>query len=285
MRGHHQRAGVRVPLQERAPGRRGLRPVGASDRAPAGLAALQRGVADVAREHRALALRGELDRDMARRVAGGEGEADLVVECVVVGHDVGLPGLDDGKHAVVDAAVGIFLAALVDFDPVLVLGAREEVARVGETRHPAPAREARVPPHMVGVEMGAHHEIDIFGREADGGEVVEIAARRPPRPGRVEAALLVVADAGIDQDRAMPRPQHIGLHRHHDLVGRGVEEAGLQPVPVRGEVFPGRVGEQEEDFEIGFLGFDDPVPFDPARSALHLLLRRCCPGPAGSTIA
>ena len=287
MRRHHQRVGVAVALEERPSGRGGLRAVGAAHRAPAGLAALQRGVADVAREHRAFAFGRELDRHVARRVARREREGYLVVERVVVGHDVGLAGLDHREHAVVDAAVGIFLAALVDRDPVVVLGACEEVARVGEGRHPAPVHQPRVPAHVVGVEMGAHHEVDIVGREADGGEPVEVSRRRAVRPGRVEAALLVVADAGIDQDRPVPGPQHVGLHRHHQPVRGGVEEAGLEPGAVRGEGLLTRVRQQEEHVEIGLLGFDDPVPLDFAhRAALpHDRLPRRCPPRPRPTIA
>ena len=208
---------------------------------------------------RARSPRGELDRDVARRVARGRVESGSRRR--IRGRRRRCrpgPASTTGSTLSSMQPSEYFLPPPVDLDPVVVLGAREQVARVGEGRHPAPADQPRVPADVIGVEVGAHHEVDVFRSEADGGEVVEIAGRGPVRPGRVEAALLVVADAGIDQDGAVAGPQHVGLHRHRHLVGGGVEEAGLQPCAVRGEALLAGVGEEEENVEIGLLGFDYP---------------------------
>ena len=76
-------------------------------------------------------------------------------------HDIGLAGLDHRQHAVIDAAVGIFGALLVQLGPEAELRLGENVARIGKRRHPAAVDQARVPADMIGMQMGTHHEIDV----------------------------------------------------------------------------------------------------------------------------
>ena len=77
----------------------------------------------------------------------------------------GLAGVDDGKHAVVDAAVGL-LARLGLVAPELPLLADEDVLRPGERGHPRPVHQARVPAHVVDVHVRAQHVVDLLRGDA-----------------------------------------------------------------------------------------------------------------------
>jgi hypothetical protein len=118
--------------------------------------------------------------------------------------------------------------------PVFPLRAREEVARGGEGRHPSTVLSARVPADVVHVQVGADHEV--------------LALRRHPRPraGRrgspcaacerePAAAVLVVADAGVDEGRVVRRADYEGVHALQEAATL-VEETGLEPgaVPLDG---------------------------------------------------
>ncbi len=39
----------------------------------------------------------------------------------------------------------------------------EQIARPGESRHPAPVLQPRIPADVIEVQMRAHHDVDVFG--------------------------------------------------------------------------------------------------------------------------
>lgn len=91
------------------------------------------------------------------------------------------------------------------------------MAGVAEGRHPLTVDQPGVPADVVTVHVGAHHEVDVVRVHPGGGEVVqEVGAQHVER--RVAGPLLVVADAGVDQDGAALAAQHPGPHRRDQQV-------------------------------------------------------------------
>jgi hypothetical protein len=107
-----------------------------------------------------------------------------------------------GEVSTVDIAVG---------QPVVVLGSDEQIPGVGEGRNPAPVDQHRVPPDVVGVQVRAHHPVDRLARESGRRQVGQegSAALVPARHVR---AVLVVADAGVHQDRQSTGPHDQRRH-------------------------------------------------------------------------
>ena len=171
----------------------------------------------VAGEHRLVAALAGADREMVGRVARGRGQADMVVERVVAGDELGPVGLDDRQHAVGDL---VERRLLMDLAPVGVFLFREQVARLREGRDPAAVLQPRVPPDMVAVQMRAHHEVDVLDPEPGRLERLHPVGVVLLVPGRPQREVLVVADAGIDQDVVVRRLDDIGLEAQHDIAGR-----------------------------------------------------------------
>jgi hypothetical protein len=145
----------------------------------------------------------------------------------------GLAGLDDRQHRIVERAVvhlAFALRAALGF-PVRVLTLAEQVLGVGKRRHPAAVLELGVPADMVDMQVRAHHEIDGLGRAAAGAQPVE--ERRVELVPAGIVPLLVVAEAGVDQDGVaaglhdpgMDRPDKtiracLNMGRHHPVLLR-----------------------------------------------------------------
>ena len=87
--------------------------------------------------------------------------------------DVDAVGGHDRQHRIGDPGTGRRIV-LLPLGPVLELAVGEDVARLGEGRHPAAVLEPRVPADVVDVQMRAHDEVDVADAEA----------RRPPGPSR-----------------------------------------------------------------------------------------------------
>src|SRR5207247_4100464 len=77
-------------------------------------------------------------------------------------------------------------------------------------------------------------EVDALRRDPERGEVVEIRAVALV-PRRVALARLVVADAGVDENRAARRADHVGLDARAEIADGLVEEVRLEPVVVSGD--------------------------------------------------
>src|ERR1700729_1012834 len=89
---------------------------------------------------------------------------------------------------------------------MIPFAANHQVFRLGESRHPLAIFEHGVPANMIEMEMGADYGVDRFAREARLRELIE---KRQGHliPFRETGALLVIADAGVDEDAAA-----LGLH-------------------------------------------------------------------------
>jgi hypothetical protein len=122
------------------------------------------------------------------------------------------------------------------------------------------------------MEMGAHHVVNGLGADAGCDQIGEITAAQPMelRPCR---PLLVVAEAGIDQDRVMPGPDDEAVKREHEPTGRRVDEPRpgqirVGPQDLRVEVGKKRLGGNERPLVLGdslHLEIADPRgPHDPA---------------------
>src|SRR4029077_13249929 len=85
---------------------------------------------------------------------------------------------------------------------MVVLAPRHDIARLRKGRDPLAVSELRVPADMVPMKVRAHDKIDVFRLDANTGQIVDERAFHAVelRPGRT---LLVIADAGIDQDRVV----------------------------------------------------------------------------------
>ncbi len=106
-----------------------------------------------------------------------------------------------------------------------------QVGRVREGRHPGLAVEAGVPAHVVDVQVGVDHHVDVLGLQTPAAARLSRNAGVQPVPHRDVRPLLVVADTGVDQDGAPFAAQHPGLDGR-DAAGpcSGFQKSGSQPV-------------------------------------------------------
>ena len=86
-----------------------------------------------------------------------------------------------------------------------------------------PVFEPCVPADVVPVQMRAHDIVDLFGPDPGGREIGDVGGTQPVElwPGR---ALLVVAEAGIDQDRVVRGLDHKTVKAEHELTGRRIDQ-------------------------------------------------------------
>lgn len=82
------------------------------------------------------------------------------------------------------------------------------------------------------MHVGAHHVIDILGAGAGGGEVCEPGIVLLVVPGGKARVVLVVADAGVDQDGVVRGTQQVGLDREDQLARGRVEVGRLHPAAI-----------------------------------------------------
>ena len=109
------------------------------------------------------------DCEMIGSMAGCRHEPDVIVEFVVAFDEVGLLGIEDRQHTVGNAGDWIFGVLR---GPVRDLLLREDIACIGKCRQPAAVLKARVPADMIDMQVGAHDEIDIGGRDAGRGQAL-----------------------------------------------------------------------------------------------------------------
>ena len=98
------------------------------------------------------------------------------------------------------STIGGSVGLVVLRQPVVQLGLGEQVARLREGRHPAAVLQPGVPADMIDVEMRAHDEVDVVHRQAGRGQAAHEGVVLLLVPQRTRGAVLVVADATIDQD-------------------------------------------------------------------------------------
>ena len=122
---------------------------------------------------------------------------------------------------------------------------------------------------MVDVQMGAEHRVDRLRCDAGGAQPVEPARAGAPVPGRDLRPVLVLADAGIDQDRPPAQAQDEALDREAQHVAGEVDEIRLEPaalVPQRLEV---EARQEPAQRQLEIIVVDDHVDGDVADGKAH----------------
>ena len=245
---------------------------------------------DVAREAGLLAAVLEVDGDRARRVAGIVLDGEQRVGLVVAVDHHRLAGLDDRQHRIVErAAVGLLALRLVLALPVRVLAPGEQVLRVGEGRHPAAVLELGVPADVIDMQMRAHHEVDRFGLAAAGVQALE-ERRVELVPARI-VPVLVIAEAGVDQDRVPAGLDDPGMDRADQPVAARLDMVGHHPALLGVEGFLVEPGEHACGLEARAADLLDLLDGGVADLAnghgfLPRTSRRCgstCPHASGGT--
>src|SRR5258708_39883749 len=133
---------------------------------------------------------------------------NAVIDLEPVVHIVDQASLYDRKYALIeDGAIIFIFATLYCALGDVVLVAADQIARPSESRDPNPVFQSRVPPHVIGVKMRAHHKINVVGGKTNAGEALEIRRLQAVKK-LVCWKALVVPNAAIDQDRMSARAQH-----------------------------------------------------------------------------
>jgi hypothetical protein len=122
-------------------------------------------------------------------------------------------------------------AVVVGRVPEVEVPLGHQVGGVREGGHPGAAVEAGVPADVVDVQVRVDHQVDVAGLHAGRGEVVQEAGVEAA-PHRGVGPVLVVADAGVDEDGAAPAAQQPGLDRRVAVFRLRVPEVGGEPAAV-----------------------------------------------------
>ena len=165
---------------------------------------------------------------------------------------------DDRQDAVAETAVIVhpgrcqFLSL-----PMVKLGPTDQIARVRESWHPAAVNQLCVPSDVIGVQMGAHHDIDVLGPEPGSCQSFKIAGRGTLVPIRTFRPRFVFTDAGINQDRASVDAKQMAVHAEQNFTSIKVHMVGCKRCPMRFERLYRATGKQEvyrqcEAFEIRY---------------------------------
>ena len=206
-------AGMPLTLEHWPARLRGLLGIPVEDRRPVRLAALQRVMHQVADHDRVLSARADVDAAMAGRVARRRREPERVVERKIVVDEQSLTGRDH-RLAVeppnIAAAPGARFTALGRFLPGGVFAPVEDVFRLREGRYPFAVAQHRVPAGVVDVQVRAENVVDVLEPQAFRRKTVEPRLFRKIHRRRIA---LVLARAGVDQDRVLARPQQPGMDR------------------------------------------------------------------------
>jgi hypothetical protein len=114
---------------------------------------------------------------------------------------------------------GILLLLL---GPVRQFTLGEHILGLREGGNPAAILQARVPSHVIDVQMRAHDVVDVIQGEAGGRQALFIAVAVQHVPHRALRSRLVIADAGIDHDGVLGRLHNVALNAQHELAGGGI---------------------------------------------------------------
>src|SRR4029079_1459303 len=141
-----------------------------------------------------------------------QGENLRAIHDRVTGFDSGdKAALDHRQNAVLEAAVGGLGGGGGLTGTVIDFGLAHEIPRIGERRYPSAGLEPRVPADMIGMQVGAHDNVDVIGRAAAGGKSRDIArgfALVPVWPG---GPRLVLTDTGVEQDGSAAESDQVAL--------------------------------------------------------------------------
>src|SRR5437899_4028219 len=130
MSADHPCSGIGETGEQFAPRHRRLHGVGIGGRRPVEMGHLAGMMGDVAGQQGLFAVRLDVNAHMARTVARRWNQGDFIAEPGVAADKLGLAGIDDRLHRVVEDSRPVWLLAMVA--PVLVFGFAEPVASVGQ---------------------------------------------------------------------------------------------------------------------------------------------------------
>ena len=180
---------------------------------------------EVAGDQGVLALRGDRHADMPRRVPDGRYQADLIADLKRGIDQIDQSGIKHRLDRIVENRhlIGYIALAL----PVVELGTGHEIARIRKGRHPLPVDPHGVPADMIDMQVGAHHRVDRFTREAGLRQVAKERSLQVVPAGK-RPILLVIAKAGINDDAPRWRldDQRVDAHLEPPFV---IHEVGLHP--------------------------------------------------------
>ena len=258
MGGEHDGICIRASFNDFPARCRRLRRVEAIAAVPFGIGHLNRMVHAIPGEDRAAVRAVQMQECVARRMAGRRFDIDGVFQLVAVRDHHRLACLDDRQDAVVVSLTPRITGAFRHFCgfPMGILVFMEQVLGVGEGRDPAAVLEFRVPTDMVDMQVGAHHEVDAFRRHAHRDHIFEEWAVLH-MPGFGVGPMLMIADAGIDEDRMLGRLDNIAVQAHQKSAAVRVDKMGIEPVATFG--FEGvriAVGKDKSREKTRSLGFD-----------------------------
>jgi hypothetical protein len=208
-------------------------------------------VHEIAGDQRLLALRGNPDADVARRMAQCRNEADLVTDPVTGLDEIDEPGIPNRVHRVGKHRRHVL--ALVLSHPMSVLDAGHQITRLREGRDPTIRDQHRVPADVVDMKMRANDRVDRLALIA-GRRQIRQETRLQLVPGRYAAVLLVVAEAGVDDDAPARRFDDQSMNAQFEPAPL-IRKIGVQPAN-RQYCFGGCLG-QDEPAAAGHLQLDD----------------------------
>ena len=188
-------------------------------------------VHQVAGHHRPLPAGLDVDAAMAGRVARSRRQPHRVIQGIVVVHQQRLARLDDRQAVIGPDVAGRLLALLRRLLPGGILPLVEHILGVREGRHPAAVAQHRIPAAMVDVQVGAEHVVDRLEAQARRLELIEVALLREIHRRGIA---LILAGAGVDQDRVMRRAHHEGLVGDDHHPRRRIEHHRIQRIQMLG---------------------------------------------------
>jgi len=245
--------------------------INAKTGAPFGVAELQRRMHQIRAQNCFFAAAGKPDDELARCMAWSRLDADALRKSRSVVDQIGLSRRNNGQYAVGDEVARPRQARHSRLrTPVFPFSPRNEVSRIRKGWNPLATRKPGVPPHVIDVEMGAHDDVDILGRNSGCMQLFEPAPLTPvkERP----SSILMIAAAGIHQDDLSGASYQEALDCNHKKPCRRIVEPRGQPWEVLLDVSGRTIRQQFKRGKQRRFGFDDAG--QGSRSGLPMRLVR-----------
>ena len=143
---------------------------------------------------------------------------------------------------------------------------------MGESRRPGAIGAHGVPADMVDVKVSAEHDLGRSRVDADPAQPIEVARTRSLIPGRYLRPVLVLADAGVDEEDPPRQPQHEGLDRAPQDFAADVDKFRLEDVAILSECRQVEARQELARRQLEVIIVDDYVDDD-----LPMAKRMCLP--------
>ena len=183
---------------------------------------------------------------------------DCIVYPMAIRDHHGLAGFDHRQDAIFEDVLpgvpGTFWH-VVHF-PMGVFGFVKQVLGVGKRGDPPPILQLCVPAHMVHMQMRAHDEVDRFRRDAHASHIFEEGTILH-MPWHGVRAMLVIADASVDQDSMPSRLDDVAVQAHQQTSAFRIDEMRVEPILAFGlEGIRVAIWKDKAGIEAGPFGFD-----------------------------